>query len=94
MVAHFSPEFIRGGCIAETLGVEENPIGERADGEATELAGKPELADVSDGVGEERAPLLYVRGERWSLGVYRSLRLLGRPLEVAWERAFVALPTF
>jgi hypothetical protein len=74
--------------------VGENPIGERADGQGTELVAKPELARYSEGEGEERAPLLYVRGKRWSPGVYRSLRLLGRPLEVAWERAFIALPTF
>ena len=74
--------------------VGENPISERTDGQATELATKPELACVSEGVGEEKAPLLYVRGKRWSPGVYCSLRLLGRPLEVAWERAFIALPTF
>jgi hypothetical protein len=60
--------------------VEENPIGERADGQGTELVAKPELARYSEGEGEERAPLLYVRGKRWSPGVYRSLRLLGRPL--------------
>ena len=74
--------------------VEENPVGERTDGQATELVTKPELACDSEGGGEERAPLLYVRGERWSPGVYRSLRLLGRPLEVAWEKAFIAHPTF
>ena len=74
--------------------VEENPIGERTDGPVTELAEKPELAGHSEGGGEERAPLLYVRGQRWSPGVYRSMRLLGRPVEIAWERAFIALPTF
>lgn len=45
-------------------------------------------------VGEERAPLLVVCGRRWSPGVYRSLRLLGRPIEIAWERAFIAHLTF
>ena len=73
---------------------EENPIGQRTDGSVTELAEKPELAGHSKGGGEERAPLLYVRGQRWSPGVYRSMRLLGRSVEVAWERAFIALPTF
>ena len=68
--------------------------GERTDGPVTELAEKPELAGHSEGGGEERAPLLYVRGQRWSPGVYRSMRLLGRSVEVAWERAFIALPTF
>ena len=41
----------------------------------------------------ERAPLRHVHGKPWSPGVYRSLRLRGHPLEVAWKRAFVALPT-
>ncbi len=71
-----------------------NPIGKGTDGRASELAEKPELAGHSKGGGEERAPLLYVRGRRWNPGVYHSLRLLGRPLEVAWERAFIGLPTF
>ncbi len=37
----------KGGIIV----VEGNPIGERTDGQATELATKPELAGVSEGVG-------------------------------------------
>jgi hypothetical protein len=74
--------------------VGEYPIEKRTDGRATEVAEKSESAAHSESEGEERAPLLYVRGRRWSPGVYRSLRLLGRPLEVAWERAFITLPTF
>ena len=74
--------------------VGEHEIGEPADGRATEVATESEVASHSDDKREEKAPLLWVRGERWSPGVYRSLRLLGRPLEVAWERAFIALPTF
>jgi len=65
-----------------------------ADGRVTEVATQPDVARHSDQERKERAPLLHVRGGRWSPGVYRSLRLLGRPLEVAWERAFIALPTF
>ena len=85
----------RGGERGSAVGaVEENPIGERTDGPVTELAEKPELAGHSEGGGEERAPLLYVRGQRWSPGVYCSMRLLGQSIEVAWERAFIALPTF
>ena len=74
--------------------VGEYPIEKRTDGRATEVAEKSESAAHSESEGEERAPLRYVRGRRWSPGVYRSLRLLGRPLEVAWERAFITLPTF
>ena len=65
-----------------------------ADGRVTEVAARPDVARHSDQERKERAPLLHVHGGRWSPGVYRSLRLLGRPLEVAWERAFIALPTF
>jgi hypothetical protein len=82
-----------GGASQEC--VEDHRVGEPADGGATEVASEPEVVCNSDGGRKERAPLLWVRGQRWSLGVYRSLRLLGRPLEVvAWERAFIAPPTF
>ncbi len=57
------------------MNVVENQIGEAA----TEVAGH------SEGERRERASLIYVRGGRWSPGV----RLLGRPLEVEWERAFI-----
>ena len=72
------------GCKA----VEENQIGEPADDKATEVAGDSQRKQ------RERAPLLYVRGNHWSPGVYGLLRLLRLPLEVAWERSFIALPTF
>ena len=75
----------------ECVGEHEN---QPADGWVTEVATQPDVAHHSDQERKERAPLLHVRGGRWSPGVYRSLRLLGRPLEVAWERAFIALPTF
>jgi hypothetical protein len=71
-----------------------NPIRKETDGKVTEVAEQRKVASHSEGAGEERAPLLHVRGGRWSPGVYRSLRLLGRPLEVAWERAFITLPNF
>ncbi len=74
--------------------VGEHGIGEPADGPVTEVAAESGVAGHSDEKRKERAPLLWVRGERWSPGVYRSLRLLGRPLEIAWERAFITLPTF
>jgi hypothetical protein len=49
--------------------VEENPIGEPADGPVTEVAVKSEMAGHSDEEWKERAPLLYVRGQRWSPGI-------------------------
>jgi hypothetical protein len=41
-------------------------------------------------VGQNRpAPIKMVSGHAWSLGIYRALRLLGKSLDVAWERAFI-----
>ncbi len=36
----------------------------------------------------QRAPLIMVSGHAWSPGVYWALRLQGKTLDVAWERAF------
>ncbi len=36
-----------------------------------------------------RAPLKIVDGHRWSPGIYRALRLLGKTLNAAWEGAFI-----
>jgi hypothetical protein len=81
-----------GGASQEC--VDDHRVGEPADGGGTEVAAEPDVGRHSDGVERERAPLLLVQGKHWSPGVYRSMRLLGRPLMVAWERAFIALPTF
>ena len=40
------------------------------------------------------APIKMVGGRAWSPGIYRSLRLLGKSLDVAWERAFIHPLTF
>jgi hypothetical protein len=37
----------------------------------------------------QQAPLIMVSGRAWNLGVYRALGLLGKTLDIAWERAFV-----
>ena len=37
----------------------------------------------------EAAPIKMIDGRAWSPGIYRALRLMGRSLEVAWEKAFV-----
>jgi hypothetical protein len=37
----------------------------------------------------QQAPLIMASGRAWNPGVYRALRLLGKTLDVAWERAFV-----
>jgi hypothetical protein len=42
----------------------------------------------------QQAPLIMVSGRAWSPGVYQALRLLGKTLDVAWERAFVRSITF
>jgi hypothetical protein len=42
----------------------------------------------------QQAPLKMVSGSAWSPGVYQALRLLGKILDVAWERACVCSLTF
>jgi len=43
---------------------------------------------------DQRAPINMVGGRAWSPGIYRSLRLLGKSLDVAWERVFIHPLTF
>ena len=43
---------------------------------------------------DQRAPIKMVGGRAWSPGIYQSLRLLGKSLDVAWERAFIHPLTF
>jgi len=43
---------------------------------------------------ESRAPIKLVDGRPWSPNVYRNLRLIGKSLEVAWEKAFVRASHF
>jgi hypothetical protein len=43
---------------------------------------------------QDRAPIKMVGGRAWSPGIYRALRLLGKSLDVAWERAFIHPLTF
>jgi hypothetical protein len=45
--------------------------------------------ETAPAVESERAPLRLVSGRAWSPGVYNALRLLGKPLDVAWRRAFI-----
>ncbi len=40
------------------------------------------------------APIKMVSGRAWSPGIYKALRLLGKSLDVAWERAFIRPLTF
>ena len=43
---------------------------------------------------DQRAPIKMVSGRAWSQGIYRAPRLLGKSLDVAWERAFIHPLTF
>jgi hypothetical protein len=38
---------------------------------------------------DQRAPIKMVSGHAWSPGIYQALRLPGKSLDVAWERAFI-----
>jgi hypothetical protein len=42
----------------------------------------------------QQAPIKMVSGCVWSPGIYWALRLLGKSLDVAWERAFICSFTF
>jgi hypothetical protein len=46
-------------------------------------------AETTPAVESERAPLRLVSGRAWSPEVYNALRLLGKPLDIAWRRVFV-----
>ena len=41
-----------------------------------------------------RAPIKMIDGRPWSPNIYRNLRLIGKSLEVAWEKAFVCTSHF
>ena len=43
---------------------------------------------------DARAPIKIVCGCAWIPGIYQALRLLGKSLDVAWERAFIHPLTF
>ena len=43
---------------------------------------------------DRRAPIKMVGGRAWSPGIYQALRLLGKSLDVAWERVFIHPLTF
>ena len=43
---------------------------------------------------EGAAPIKWIGGRAWSPGVYRALRVLGKSLDVAWEKAFIRPLTF
>ena len=43
---------------------------------------------------DQRALIKIVGGRAWSPGIYQALRLLGKRLDVAWERTFIHPLTF
>ena len=43
---------------------------------------------------DQLAPMKMVSGRAWSPGIYQALRLLGKSLDVAWERGFIHPLTF
>ncbi len=43
---------------------------------------------------DQRASIKMVSGLAWSPGIYQALRLLGKSLDVAWEKAFIHPLTF
>jgi len=43
---------------------------------------------------DQCAPIKMVSGRAWSPGIYQALRLLGKSLDVAWEKVFIHPLTF
>ena len=43
---------------------------------------------------DQRAPIKMVSGRAWIPGIYQALRLLGKSLDVAWEKVFIRPLTF
>ena len=43
---------------------------------------------------DQCAPIKMVSGRAWSPGIYRAVRLLGKSLDVAWEKVFIHPLTF
>ena len=43
---------------------------------------------------DQHAPIKMVDGRAWSPGIYQALRIMGKSLYVAWERAFIHPLTF
>ena len=52
------------------------------------------LAKARPSESGSRAPIKLVDGRPWSPNIYRNLRLVGKSLEVAWEKAFVRASHF
>ncbi len=68
--------------------------------EVTLTKGRLSVASLAKGLTltddrpSEGAPIKVVDGRPWSPGVYQALRLLGKPLEIAWEKAFIRYSHF
>jgi hypothetical protein len=77
-------------CVGERVTNKEVEIWDQrfaVDEEVQEPTAEPTKQD-------QRAPIKMVGGRAWSPGIYRSLRLLGKSLDVARERAFIHPLTF
>jgi hypothetical protein len=56
----------------------------------TQATKRDRRAPIKMAIGQDqRAPIKMVSGRAWSPGIYLALRLLGKTLDVAWERAFI-----
>ena len=84
-----------------TIGT-EMIVGDNTKGPARPAAKVRFAVDVEAHVGptaeptkqDQRAPIKIVGGCAWSPGIYQALRLLGKSLDVAWEKAFIRPLTF
>ena len=79
----------------ECVGGSPEPVADRLVGlTMTGVEGRPGPTVTGEEGPRTRAPIKMVDGRPWSPGVYRALRMLGHPLEAAWERAFIRTSHF
>ena len=85
-----------------TVGTQAAAVGDNTKGPSRPAAKVRFAVDVKAHVGptteptkqDRRAPIKIVGGRAWSPGIYLALRLLGKSLDVAWEKAFIHPLTF
>ena len=90
------------GTATEGLYTAVEAVGDNTKGSARPAAKVWFAVDVEAHVGptaeptkqDQRAPIKIVGGRAWSPGIYQALRLLGKSLDVAWEKAFIRPLTF
>ena len=93
----FAPQ-ITVGCVGEQVTNKEVEIWDQSptkDRRVRFAVGKEVQEPTAEPTKQDRhAPIKIMGGRAWSPGIYQALRLLGKSLDVAWEKAFIRPLTF